>query len=91
MHSNTSRILLLFCHEFQKLIAHLIPLISLKLLVEHASDDSSIGIIDEFLFELPSALINLKYPIFLSLMIFHSNMTGGLVARGKASIATSSS
>ncbi|GJX85836.1 hypothetical protein Tco_0336610 [Tanacetum coccineum] len=26
MHSNTSRILDLFCHEFQKLIAHLIPM-----------------------------------------------------------------
>ncbi|GKC50252.1 hypothetical protein Tco_1072997 [Tanacetum coccineum] len=35
MHSNTSRILALFCHKLKKLIAHLIPLVSLKLLVEH--------------------------------------------------------
>ncbi|GKG08151.1 hypothetical protein Tco_0333983 [Tanacetum coccineum] len=38
MHSNTSRILELFCHEFKKLIAHFIPMVSLKLLVENFYD-----------------------------------------------------
>ncbi|GJZ86327.1 hypothetical protein Tco_0657937 [Tanacetum coccineum] len=38
MHSNTSRILALFCHEFHNLIARLIPMVSLKLLVEHFCD-----------------------------------------------------
>ncbi|GJU92933.1 hypothetical protein Tco_1317689 [Tanacetum coccineum] len=38
MHSNTSRILELFCHELKKLIAHFIPMVSLKLLVEHFYD-----------------------------------------------------
>ncbi|GJZ22708.1 hypothetical protein Tco_0559747 [Tanacetum coccineum] len=38
MHSNTSRILELFCHELKKLIAHFILMVSLKLLVEHICD-----------------------------------------------------
>ncbi|GKC90131.1 hypothetical protein Tco_1150780, partial [Tanacetum coccineum] len=38
MLSNTSRTLELFCDELKKLITHFIPMISLKLLVEHACD-----------------------------------------------------
>ncbi|GKA28238.1 hypothetical protein Tco_0714406 [Tanacetum coccineum] len=38
MHSNTSRILSLFRHELKKLIAHLIPMVNLKLLVERFCD-----------------------------------------------------
>ncbi|GJT57866.1 hypothetical protein Tco_0992920 [Tanacetum coccineum] len=34
MHSNTSRILELFCHKLKKLITHFIQMISLKLLVQ---------------------------------------------------------
>ncbi|GJY15229.1 hypothetical protein Tco_0385651 [Tanacetum coccineum] len=34
MHSNTSRIIELFCHKLKKLITHFIQMISLKLLVQ---------------------------------------------------------
>ncbi|GJZ83247.1 hypothetical protein Tco_0648420 [Tanacetum coccineum] len=55
MHSNTSRILDLFCHEFQKLIAHLIPMVSLKLLVEHFCNCCRYSSSSPVLLELPSA------------------------------------
>ncbi|GJV94888.1 putative reverse transcriptase domain-containing protein, partial [Tanacetum coccineum] len=79
MHSNTSRILALFCHEFQKLIVHLIPLICRS---------------DNLTNELPLEEIASKLSHFSPSLLFDdfpSTMTGGLMARGIASIATSSS
>ncbi|GJZ76737.1 hypothetical protein Tco_0641409 [Tanacetum coccineum] len=59
MHSNISRILELFCHELKKLISHFIPMVSLKLLVEHFCDCCRYSSSSPALLELPSVLVSL--------------------------------